>query len=330
VNVDRVNWLNVALMVVSCGLACLAPFTLFLIAFAVLGPLHYLTEISWLHDREYFSARQPIRRLWLAVVVAAMSAVTFGYVASEFFHRDVSPTLEMVLVALAFVVAGAAAFAVFRASAVAVMVVAVVVLASIAQSRNFAVAAYLLITIVHVLLFTGCFILFGALKSGRRSAYVSFAVFAVSIVATLFILPSRSLDVTIPASYSAFAQLNQVLLELFGYRGASLHSGVGRRVMQLIAFAYTYHYFNWFSKTSIIRWHEVSKKRGVVILLAWVISIALYKFDYRVGFSVLYVLSVMHVLLEFPLNHVAIHGLLRIPISLMGRSVRGGLTAARD
>src|SRR5689334_16188561 len=110
-------------MVVSCGLACLAPFTLFLIAFAVLGPLHYLTEISWLHDREYFSPRQPIRRLWLAVVVAAMSAVTFGYVASEFFHRDVSPTLEMVLVALTFVVAGAAAFAVFRASAIAVTVV---------------------------------------------------------------------------------------------------------------------------------------------------------------------------------------------------------------
>jgi hypothetical protein len=31
------------------------PFEVFLFAYAVLGPLHYLTEISWLHDRQYFS-----------------------------------------------------------------------------------------------------------------------------------------------------------------------------------------------------------------------------------------------------------------------------------
>ena len=31
------------------------PFETFLFAYAFLGPLHYLTEISWLHDRQYFS-----------------------------------------------------------------------------------------------------------------------------------------------------------------------------------------------------------------------------------------------------------------------------------
>ena len=30
------------------------PFEVFLFAYAFLGPLHYLTEISWLHDRNIF------------------------------------------------------------------------------------------------------------------------------------------------------------------------------------------------------------------------------------------------------------------------------------
>src|SRR6266481_1167246 len=52
---DDVNWLNVGLMVAACGGAVAAPFHVFLFAYALLGPLHYLTEISWLHDRQYFT-----------------------------------------------------------------------------------------------------------------------------------------------------------------------------------------------------------------------------------------------------------------------------------
>jgi hypothetical protein len=36
--------------------------------------------------------------------------------------------------------------------------------------------------------------------------------------------------------------------------------------MRLIAFAYQYHYLNWFSKTSIIKWHEVTRARAATIL----------------------------------------------------------------
>lgn len=51
-NRESVERLNCVLMVVSCAAAFLAPFHLFLFAYAVLAPLHYLTEISWLRDRE--------------------------------------------------------------------------------------------------------------------------------------------------------------------------------------------------------------------------------------------------------------------------------------
>ena len=53
---DQVNHLNSGLMIVSCVAAYLYPVELFLLSYAVLGPLHYFTEISWLHQRSYFTA----------------------------------------------------------------------------------------------------------------------------------------------------------------------------------------------------------------------------------------------------------------------------------
>ena len=52
---DKINYLNIVLMIITAILAYFFPFETFLLAYAYLGPLHYLTEISWLHDRNYFS-----------------------------------------------------------------------------------------------------------------------------------------------------------------------------------------------------------------------------------------------------------------------------------
>jgi len=310
-NTDRINWLNIGLMIAACIAALVTPFRVFLYAYAILGPLHYLTEISWLHDRDYFAPRPALRRGWLVLVLGAMVAVTVGYVGSEILHRPISPTIEMFLVIVAFIAAGAAVFAKYRLSALALTLLGAVIVGTVAQNAQFAIAAYLLVTMVHVLLFTGCFILFGAAKSRSTSGFISFAVFCACTAATMIVISAGPTDAAIRASYSAFEQLNLVLLMLTGQHGVSPYGEAGRRVMQLIAFAYTYHYLNWFSKTSVIRWHEVSKKRAVGIAALWAGSVALYLYDYRFGFSVLYVLSVLHVLLEFPLNHHTVAGLLR-------------------
>ena len=45
-------------MLVAFVVASLIPFELFLFAYAVLGPLHYATEISWLYDRRFFAPRR--------------------------------------------------------------------------------------------------------------------------------------------------------------------------------------------------------------------------------------------------------------------------------
>src|SRR5690349_21114500 len=43
-------------MFLSCILAFLFPFQLFLFSFVVLGPLHYFTEIPWLHGKKYYTS----------------------------------------------------------------------------------------------------------------------------------------------------------------------------------------------------------------------------------------------------------------------------------
>jgi hypothetical protein len=60
-----------------------APFHVFLAAYAILGPLHYLTEISWLHDRGYFTRRQTARSWWLVLVALAVAAPAYGYIAND-------------------------------------------------------------------------------------------------------------------------------------------------------------------------------------------------------------------------------------------------------
>jgi hypothetical protein len=86
-------------------------------------------------------------------------------------------------------------------------------------------------------------------------------------------------------------------------------SSAGIMLMRFIAFAYMYHYLNWFSKTEVIRWHKVPKIRFVAVLLLWLTACALYAYNYSLGLSFLFFLSFTHVLLEFPLNMVSIVGI---------------------
>src|SRR5580700_11033473 len=67
---DGLNYLNIGLMILTAAAAFVRPFELFLIAYAFLGPLHYLTEISWLHDRHYYT-----RGRWDYVVLALLAVV---------------------------------------------------------------------------------------------------------------------------------------------------------------------------------------------------------------------------------------------------------------
>jgi len=92
------------------------------------------------------------------------------------------------------------------------------------------------------------------------------------------------------------------------YASIIYNSTIGIMLMRFIAFAYMYHYLNWFSKTEVIRWHKVPKIRFAAVLLIWLSACGLYAYNYALGLSFLFFLSFTHVLLEFPLNMVSIVG----------------------
>jgi hypothetical protein len=314
-NVERVN---VVLMVVSCAAAFVAPFHLFLFAYAILGPLHYLTEISWLHDREYFAPRKGARRWWLALVGVAMLVLMYGYISNDLLQRPVSPRFEIGMMYLVFFTAPLLLWVRHAVNAVALAVVVTAGLALFSSLRSYALLAYFIITIIHVLVFTVSFVLLGALKSRSRWSVASLIVFAACAGAVFAFDPRPLMAASnqVRDVYSFFEPLNAELMSLFGMAGGIYDTGGGLAVMRLIAFAYTYHYLNWFSKTSIIRWHDVPRKRFVAIIAGWLAAMAVYAHEYTIGLSLLYMLSLLHVLLEFPLNHKTFVG---IAVELRGR-----------
>lgn len=323
ITANHINYLNIGLMILSCSLAFIFPFELFLFSYAVLGPLHYLTEISWLHDRSYFVETKKakragrVKRRWLILVMVTLAVMLYGYVTEKILGRPMTTVWEIALLYLVFVTALLMLIK-NRTVQVIFVLLTLVSLSFFNSSRYYALIALLLVTIIHVLIFTGAFILHGALKSRSRSGILSLAIFALCVV-SFFVYVPESLGYTvgdhIRKNYDSFQQLNAELIKLFhtGAAGASLQdiydSRMGLMVMRLIAFAYTYHYLNWFSKTSIIKWHEIPKSRTALIIGLWLCSLALYVYDYQIGIVALYFLSILHVMLEFPLNHYTFAGI---------------------
>jgi hypothetical protein len=317
-----VNHLNIGLMILSCLLAYIFPFELFLLSYAVLGPLHYLTEISWLHDRGYFAGDKKskrgrrVKQYWLSLVLLTTAVLAISLVAG-LLGSPISPKWEMALFYAVFITALLLTQIQNRWGGMLVVSLAILWLLLFNNSRYYAIIALFLATIIHVLIFTGAFILFGALKSRSASGIISLIVF-ILCVASFFVYAPDAAGHTVGDyvrnSYRPFNGLNAELIKLFQL-GTGISAGeiydtsAGLAVMRLIAFAYTYHYLNWFSKTSIIKWHEVPRRRTILIIALWVISLAVYASNYEMGMSALYFLSILHVMLEFPLNYQTFTGI---------------------
>ena len=301
---DDVNWLNVGLMASSCVAAILAPFHTFLLAYTILGPLHYLTEISWLHDRNYFTRRKLARRWWLVLVSFTILVVAVAYAGND--SSRSTKVFGTTLICLVFTAAAAAIYARDWRVGLGLLLILALGFTFFSGFPAFAWAVFavtLLTTIIHVFIFTGAFILHGALKSRSWVAVLSLLVFVSCATAAVTVTaPFAAPTDLVRQLYRGFELLNRELLLLFG-RSQDIYGSVGLGVMRLIAFAYLYHYLNWFSKTSIIKWHEVPRSRAVSILVFWVAGGLVYLYDYRLGLGLFYVLSMLHVFLEFPLNH---------------------------
>lgn len=303
-NLDR---LNIALIMASMLVAIRWPFETLLLAYAVLGPLHYMTEISWLHDRNYFLPRRrdvwPLMAGGFALIVAVIAVANAD---KDALHRAIENGALFALFGFALVMVVTSDWR-KRLLALAALVPLCLLFA---RSAGFAdsLAGYIP-TVVHVYVFTGLFMLLGWLRRpGRDSAG---ALAAYLICPLLCWLAPLAWSATASgwaerAFVGTLASINDLILGDAGYaidRAQSVEHPLSILVTRVLALAYLYHYLNWFSKVEVIGLARISPKRGAIILALWICAVALYFQNYLLGFTVLLILSFMHVVLEFPLNH---------------------------
>ena len=288
-----IDAVHLGLMLAALAITYLVPFELLLLSYVVLGPAHYFTEISWLHDRKYFLPRRNVAfGLAGVAVIAALidNAAWFGFV------------IWMAFVACALLTTTTAA-----QSAILTVVALIVTAVMAANGSSLAVLGILLPTLIHVSLFTLVFMTLGAYRSGSKAQAFLVIVYLTAIGIILAVPPSAATQIP------AFAKAGQ---DYFGNVGPALGRllGIGdlkldTRLTSLLAFVYTYHYLNWFIKADVIRWAEIPRPRLALVVVASAASTALYFYNYAFGFTVLLALSLVHVVLEFPLNNLALRQL---------------------
>jgi hypothetical protein len=324
-NGGRIHLLNIALMIISLGLAICIPFKLFLFAYAVLGPLHYLTEINWLHQKKYYINNPS--NVWILIALAfiifipgVINRLTF------FFDLNQSDVLRLMARYLSkfygsFLFAGliiAAVLVYYKYNRV-VLGIFIIGLTSLVLFRYmewyYLLTAILLPTLIHVYLFTLFFIMYGVIKS--KSIYGLAEVLMLLLVPFLiYYIPLQNVYHSFNDSslnkyvQTGFAKVNLAIGKLTGGgdRGhAFFTTTTGVRIQVFIAFAYMYHYLNWFSKVSLIGWlKHTSIFKTITIIVLWLIAIGIYWYDFKTGLSALFFLSLLHVILEFPLNIICI------------------------
>jgi hypothetical protein len=293
---------HLGLMLLALGIAYVVPFELLLLSYVILGPAHYTTEISWLHDRKYFLPHRGVAVV--LAVVAAAAAMT-----------DSASWLGFVMWS-AFVVCALFSAATTGAQGVVLVIGAAGLTAFMyARAPSLAVLGVLLPTLIHVSLFTLIFMTLGAYRAGSRMQAALIAVYALAIALILTFPPSASALVPafVEVGRDYFGNVAPALGRLFGRPDLRLDA----RFTGLLAFVYTYHYLNWFIKADVIRWTDIPPARLALVAIVSAGSTGLYFYDYALGFTILLALSLVHVVLEFPLNALAMRQL--------GDAIRQGL-----
>lgn len=325
----KIDILNIGLVIISLIIAIMLPFKLFIFSYAILGPLHYLTEINWLKDKNYFVASNS---KWITVFAVFALLVSLypiykmiDYTVTNSFMEGVVKVMKNthVLLLTGFLFAIGLIF--FRTKKQLIILLVASFLLSLTlyhflPSEVFFIGLFLP-TIVHVYVFTLLFMVYGSAKSQSKFGYmaagalllVPFVIIFMPVDPMTYMIDKQTADIY---SHSGMLLVNASITKMFGglIDGQfNARTPTALKAQIFIAFAYTYHYLNWFSKTSIIGWkNALTKRKSVYIVLMWIAAAGLYTYDFYTGLVALYFLSMLHVFFEFPLNIITIKELFKL------------------
>lgn len=310
---NKTEFFNIFLIIISLVLSFIFPFELFLFSYAILGPLHYFTEISWLHDRNYFTKNKssmiPLLILGLVFTISVnLYEFNFKYI----------PIIVFTSISCAFIFCF---FIVYdfknKYSLLTIFFIIFTTFIIYHIQILHLIFYYFLVTLIHVYIFTGIFMLSGNIKRNNIIGHLGFTIFLLAPL-ICFLIPVNSTTITDYFKINYSLIMKSMITDNFYFFNIPLSSDTFFqnewviKFSRFICFAYTYHYLNWFSKTNIIGWHNVSKTRISIIFFIWILSICIYFYNYMLGYKILLFLSLLHVFLEFPLNWNSIFTLLKI------------------
>ena len=284
--------------------AALAPLPVFLLAFLILGPFHYLTEILWLHKKSFYFHEGVIAPKWYALAAGLLAlAVVFNRVENG--KGGIWVIVIAIVLSISVLVRKRALLAAIALAAVAITV--------LAPSIALFVGA-VLPSLVHVFVFTWVFMVSGAMRSTstRYKQWVNPALL-LAIPLLLLALPMHygaQGAVWIRIEHVSFEQLHwyaaRHLHRPWLMNGALLDDPVVAAIFRIFAFTYTFHYLNWFGKAELLEWHRIPARSWVAIAALYALAMGLLVWNFFIGFLAVNFLSLLHVLLEFPLDWQAV------------------------
>ncbi|QIE58308.1 hypothetical protein G5B37_01605 [Rasiella rasia] len=327
ISIDKLNFL---LIILSFVLACFLPFELFLFSYAFFGPLHYLTETNWIRDKKYFVDNTH----WKYIVFISAIIYSLPYIFSlpfwshlldestiSFFTKNLVKYTNMLLLFVLVSAISSAFFKTYKAFIISFMFTLGFSFWLYTTDIYILILGLLLPTIIHVYVFTILFMIYGIRKEKNTFGIVNVALVLLLPISLFFIdldfFSYRFSDI-IKANYidNNFHVLNANLANIFGvYEDLKFffYEKIDLKIQIFIAFAYLYHYLNWFSKTTIIGWHkQLNRKKTIIIFSVWIVLLAAYYYDYRLGLILSIFFSISHVMFEFPLNIITIKQIFRL------------------
>lgn len=292
---------NFGVLVFSALAAWLFPLQTFLLAYVIVGPFHYLTEIAWLRKKEFYFGNgliSPSAYLATAIVLCGAASLDFKT------HRGWTAYSVAGLLVLSF------STLVRNVPALLGMLALVAVTKFFVHGYGLFLAAFFP-TIIHVYVFTFMFLVSGALRGKRASRFGVFNAFLLLALPVLLMRLPASLPMGIPGhawmnSEALFAGVHEYIA---GLLGLGMHFNPGGvlqphaiLIFRFLAFIYLHHYLNWFAKTELLAWHKVSRRTWITVLFLYAAFMGSYFCNFALGFYATFGLSLLHVLLELPLN----------------------------
>ena len=309
-NNEKTGLLNLILLIFSVLLSLFFPVSTFVWAYAILGPLHYLTQLNWLYNRPIYSLNRSFGYLLIGISVLAtliFLAQYFNLLTLDWLsYVNISACLIIlaILLTLKYILK-------LKWSVILIILIPVVIIAYFFSSNYYYLILFgiLLTSVIHVYIFTLFHMISGALKTKNIIDFInSFLMIITPIIIYLIPVPSVQFDYI--DSNDFIKDIINNLSYFMGYKNVTVTSFV--KLAWFVSFSYLYHYLNWFSKTKIIQWDSSLTRKKTIIFCSISLCcslIFLIKFEY--GLIATLLLSYLHVFAEFPLNYHSIMNIYR-------------------